>query len=110
MELTDWIVILAVALMAIAFFCLRAPTAWSLENRMRRLTGTRLLVQAAIALWSALLLLQRGVFSLDDVAGLRPAPHVAIACALILAVAAGYWSVRGIRLLKPRQLFATPWR
>ncbi|SEA84432.1 hypothetical protein [Paraburkholderia sartisoli] len=107
MELTDWIVILAAALIAIAFFCLRAPTAWSLENRVRRFTGARLLVQAAIALWSALLLLQRGVFSLDDIAGLRPTPHVVIACALMLGVAACYWSVRGTRLLKPRQLFAT---
>ncbi len=110
MNLTDWIVILAVALMTIAFFCMRAPTAWSLENRMRRLTGTRLLAQAAIALWSALLLLQRGVFSPDDIAGQRPAPHVVLACALMLAVAACYWSVRGARLLKPRQLFATPGR
>lgn len=110
MELTDWIVILAIALMTIAFFCTRAPTTWSLENRVRRLTATRLLVQAAIALWSALLLLQRGVFSLDDIAGLHLSPHVVITCALVLAVAACYWSVRGTRLLKPRQLFATHWR
>ena len=34
-------------LMAIAFFCARTPANWSRENRARRLTGTRMLVQAA---------------------------------------------------------------
>ncbi|MGF6778144.1 hypothetical protein [Paraburkholderia sp. GAS334] len=106
MELTDWMIILAVALMTIAFFCTRARANWSLENRVRRLTGTRLLVQAALALWSALLLLQRGVFALEDIAGLRLAPHTVMAGALMLIAVACYWSVRGSRLLKPRRLFA----
>jgi hypothetical protein len=39
MELTDWIVILAITLIAIAFFCGRAPARWSLENHPRRFTG-----------------------------------------------------------------------
>ena len=56
MELTDWIVILAVALFAIAFYCRRAPARWSLENRARRFTATRLLVQAALSLWAAVLI------------------------------------------------------
>jgi hypothetical protein len=105
MELTDWIILLAVALIAIAFFCTRAPANWSLENRARRITGTRLMVQAAIALWTALLILQRGVFSLEDIAGLRLAPDLIIAGAVLLLIVGGYWWIRGSRLLKPRQLF-----
>jgi hypothetical protein len=105
MELTDWIILLAVALTTIAFFCTRAPANWSLENRARRITGTRLMVQAAIALWTALLILQRGVFSLEDIAGLRLAPDLIIAGAVLLLIVGGYWWIRGSRLLKPRQLF-----
>ncbi len=73
MELTDWIVILAVTLMAIAFFCARTPVSWSRENRARRLAGTRLLVQAACALWAALLILARGLFGFEGLLGVRPA-------------------------------------
>ena len=64
MELTDWIVILAIVLIAIAFFCSRTPARWSRENRARRFTGTRLLVQAAFALWAAVLIVVRGFFVL----------------------------------------------
>lgn len=91
--------------MAIAFFCTRAPANWSLENRARRIAGTRLLVQAAIALWSALLVLQRGLFALEDIVGLRPAPHLVIAGAMLLMIVGAYWWIRGSRLLKPRRIF-----
>ena len=60
MELVDWIVVLAVILMAIAFFCARTPANWSRQNRTRRLAGTRMLIQAACALWAAVLVLARG--------------------------------------------------
>lgn len=105
MELTDWIVILAVALIAIAFFCGRAPLGWSLENRARRFTGTRLLAQAACALWGALLILVRGLFALDGLPGIRPAPHTILIGAAVLVACGCYWSVRGSKLLKPRRLF-----
>lgn len=105
MELTDWIVILAVVLMAIAFFCGRTPANWSRESRARRLTGTRLLVQAACSIWAALLLAARGIFALDGLAGLRPAPLEALTGVAILIACGCYWSIRGTRLLKPRRLF-----
>jgi hypothetical protein len=105
MELTDWIVILAIVLIAIAFFCGRAPASWSLENRARRFTGTRLLVQAALALWAALLLLVRGLFAFDSLPGMRLAPQTILMGAVILVVFGCYWSIRGSKLLKPRRLF-----
>ena len=105
MELTDWIVILAVTLMAIAFFCARTPANWSRENRARRLAGTRMLVQAACALWGALLIVARGLLALDGLAGLHPAPLEALTGVAILIVCSCYWSIRGSKLLKPRRLF-----
>ena len=73
MELTDWIVFLAVTLMAIAFFCARTRPNWSRENRARRLAGTRMLVQAACSLWAALLIAAHGLFALDGLPGLHRA-------------------------------------
>ncbi|MFL9985372.1 hypothetical protein PQR46_22970 [Paraburkholderia sediminicola] len=105
MELTDWIVILAVTLMAIAFFCARTPANWSRENRARRLAGTRMLVQAACSLWAALLIVARGLFALDGLPGLHPAPLEALTGVAILLACGCYWSIRGSKLLKPRRLF-----
>jgi hypothetical protein len=105
MELTDWIVILAVTLMAIAFFCVRTPANWSRENRARRLAGTRMLIQAACALWAALLIIARGLFALDGLAGLHPAPFKVLTGVAILVACGCYWWIRGSRLLKPRRLF-----
>ena len=105
MELTDWIVMLAVTLMAIAFFCARTPANWSRENRARRLTGTRMLVQAACSLWAALLIVAHGLFALDGLPGLHPAPREVLTGVAILLVCGCYWSIRGSKLLKPRRLF-----
>ncbi|MFP3566604.1 hypothetical protein [Paraburkholderia sp. SIMBA_030] len=105
MELTDWIVILAVTLMAIAFFCARSRADWSRENRARRLAGTRLLLQAACSLWAALLILAHGLFALEGLPGLRPAPLEALTGVVILACFSCYWSIRASKLLKPRRLF-----
>jgi hypothetical protein len=105
MQLTDWIVILAVVLMAIAFFCGRTPANWSRENRARRLAGTRLLIQAACSVWAALLIAARGLFALDGLLGLRPAPLEALTGVAILIAFGCYWSIRGSKMLKPRRLF-----
>lgn len=105
MELTDWIVILAVTLMAIAFFCARTPANWSRENRARRLAGTRMLVQAACSLWAALLIAARGLFALDGLPSLHPAPLEALTGIAVLICCGCYWSIRGSKLLKPRRLF-----
>jgi hypothetical protein len=105
MELTDWIVILVVALMAITFFCGRIPASASLENRARRVTGTRLLVQAALSLWGALLILVRGLFALDGLLGMHAAPQTVLAGAAVLVALGCYWSIRGSKLLKPHRLF-----
>ncbi|SMG27649.1 hypothetical protein [Paraburkholderia susongensis] len=106
MKLTDWIVILAIILMAIAFFCARRPGAWSRNNRARRMAGTRLLLQAACSLWAALLIAVQGLFTVDGFAGLRPAPLEVLAGVAVLAACGCYWSIRGSRLLKPRRIFA----
>ncbi|CAD6521915.1 hypothetical protein [Paraburkholderia kirstenboschensis] len=105
MELTDWIVILAIMLMTIAFRCARTPAGWSRENRARRLAGTRMLVQAACSVWAALLIVARCVFALDGLLGLRPTFQEVLAVVAILLACGCYWSVRGRRLLKPRRLF-----
>ncbi|SIT42976.1 conserved membrane hypothetical protein [Paraburkholderia ribeironis] len=107
MELIDWIIILAIALIAIAFFCARIPASWSHDNRARRLTGARMLIQAACSLWAALLIVARGVFAVNGLAGLRPTLAEILTGAAILVACGCYWSVRGSRLLKPRRLFAT---
>jgi hypothetical protein len=106
MELVDWIVILAVILMAIAFFCARRPASWSRRNRTRRLAGTRMLIQAACALWAAVLIMARDLFVIHGLAALRPAPLQALAGAAILVAFGCYWWIRGNRLLKPRRIFA----
>src|SRR4051794_23779185 len=106
MELIDWIVILAIALMAIAFCCARTRANWSHDNRARRLTGARLLVQAACALWAALLIVARGLFAIDGLPGVHAAPPEILMSVAILIVCGCYWSIRGSRLLKPRRLFA----
>jgi hypothetical protein len=107
MELTDWIVILAVALIAIAFRCARTPAGWARENRARRLAGTRMLVLAACSVWAALLILARCVFALDGLLGLRPTLYEVLAVVAVLLACACYWSVRGRQLLKSRRLFAS---
>jgi hypothetical protein len=107
MELIDWIVILAITLMAIVFFCARTPANWSHDNRARRVTGSRMLAQAACSIWAALLIVARGLFTIGGVAGLRPAPLEALTGVVILIACGCYWSIRGSKLLKPRRIFAT---
>uniref|UniRef100_E1TB42 Transmembrane protein n=1 Tax=Burkholderia sp. (strain CCGE1003) TaxID=640512 RepID=E1TB42_BURSG len=107
MELIDWIVILAVTLTVIAFRCARTPAGWGRENRARRIAGTRLLVQAACAVWAALLIVARCVFALDGLLGLRPTPAQVTVIVAILLACGCYWSIRGQRLLKSRRLFAS---
>lgn len=105
MELVDWIVVLAVMLMAIAFFCSRTPANWSRENRRRRLAGTRLLVQATCAMWFALLIVAREMVAIGGLAVSPPSLRLALTAVSILIFCACYWSIRGSRLLKARQLF-----
>jgi len=107
MELIDWIVILAVTLTAIAFRCARTPAGWCRENRARRIAGTRMLVQAACAVWAALLVVARCIFALDGLLGLRPTPAEVLIIVAILLACGCYWSIRGQRLLKSRRLFAS---
>ncbi|ACC70941.1 hypothetical protein PPMP20_05075 [Paraburkholderia phymatum] len=107
MNLTNWVIILAVALISLTFFCSRAPASWSIDNRARRFTGTRLLAQAVLSFWSALLIVVRGLFALDA-RTIHIAPAIIFAGALVLIAASCYWSIRGRRLLKPRRLFSAP--
>ena len=105
MNLTNWVIILAAALIALSFVCSRVPASWSMENRARRFTGARLLAQAVLSFWSALLIVVRGLSALSA-RTMHIAPQVMLAGALLLVVAACYWSIRGRKLLKPRRLFA----
>ncbi|MBP0589959.1 hypothetical protein J8I87_09535 [Paraburkholderia sp. LEh10] len=105
MDLTNWVIILAISLISLAFFCARAPAKWSMENRARRFAATRLLAQAVLAFWGALFVVVRGLFAL----GARTfdaSPAAILAGALLLIAASCYWSIRGRRLLKPRRLFS----
>ncbi|HEY3598930.1 MAG TPA: hypothetical protein VGL08_15620 [Paraburkholderia sp.] len=109
MDLTNWIIMLAIALVAVAFFCTRAPANWSMENRARRVTGTRLLAQAVLALWTALLGVLHGLGAqappqVGSHPGSHHAPAVLIGAAILVAFGC-YWLIRGSKMLKPRRLF-----
>jgi hypothetical protein len=106
MKLIDWIVTLVIMLMAIAFFCARRLPTWPHNNRTRHMTGTRLLMQAACALWAALLCIAHGLFALEGLAGFRPTPIESFTGIAVLLACSCYWSVRGSRLLRPRRIFA----
>lgn len=105
MDLTNWVIMLAVALISLTFFCARTPAKWSIENRARRFTGMRMLAQAVLCLWAAVFGVVDGLLKVD-----RPfhlSPIFILAGVLLLAIAGCYWSIRARRLLKPRRLFAT---
>jgi hypothetical protein len=107
MALTDWIVLLAIAVMAIAFFCRHSNRRGTSAERARHVRGRRLLIQAAVALWAALLMLQR-TFAAPGELPVAPwlSPRGALAIVFVLAVAGCLWSVRGRQLLKQRRIFA----
>jgi cytochrome bd-type quinol oxidase subunit 2 len=105
MDLTNWIIMLAVALFGVAFFCLRTRTEWSLENRVRRRTATRLIVQAVLASWCALLIIVHGANGPARHVVPHYTPSMLLLGALLLILLGGYWFVRGVRLLRPRKLF-----
>jgi hypothetical protein len=107
MNLTNWVLILAVALISLTFFCSRAPANWSIRNRARRATGTRLLAQAVLSFWAALLAVARGL-SAPGTPASHVSPVAVLVGALILIAASCYWSIRGRNLLKPRRLFSAP--
>lgn len=103
-DLTSWLVVLAIALTAILFFCRRVCRKGSLTDRVRHMHGTRLLLQGALALWAALLVLVR---SFVVPFGIAISHHAMLAIALALAGVGAVWTFRASRLLKPRRLFGT---
>jgi len=106
MQFTNWFILLAIALMSVAFFCRRRGSAPTLAERARHLRGTRLIVQATLALWAALLTFERSLTSPGGVPfGLDLQPHVALGIALALASVGCLWSIRGRRLLRARRMF-----
>jgi hypothetical protein len=108
MQLTDWVIILAIALILVAFFCRRHLAYRSLGDRAQKLRGIRLLVQATIALWAALFTFERGLMAVaSDPFGLHLQPHARLGIALALTVAGCLWSIRGGRLLRQRRMFRT---
>jgi hypothetical protein len=107
MNLTDWLVILAIALAAIAFFCSRGGRKGSLTDRARHAHGTRLLVQAVFALWAALLMLQSSFLAPGSVPfSFALNPRVALAVGLALVAIGAICSFRASRLLKARRIFS----
>jgi RsiW-degrading membrane proteinase PrsW (M82 family) len=108
MDLTDWIVILAIALLAIAFFCPRTRRHATFIDRARHRAGTWFLVQGAIAFWGALLTLERSLVSPHALLfGLSLDPRAGLGVALVLVLAGCIGSIRGYRLLRRRRLFGT---
>ncbi|HEV3429807.1 MAG TPA: hypothetical protein VG320_18175 [Paraburkholderia sp.] len=93
--------------MAIAFFCRHSSRRGTSTERARHMRGRRLLIQAAIALWAALVTLQRTFAAPGDI---PVAPWLSVRGALVvvivLAVMGCLWSVRGHQLIKQRRLFA----
>lgn len=107
MDLTDWIVLLVIALMAIAFFCRRSHRRGTAAERARHLRGTRMLIQAAIALWGAMLMLERAFVAPGGMPfGAALSTHTVLGVVVVLAGAGCLWSIRGHRLLKTRRIFA----
>ncbi|MDR3097435.1 MAG: hypothetical protein LBV73_10205 [Paraburkholderia sp.] len=106
MDLTDWMVLLAIVLMAISFFCKRTSRRGTSAERARHARGTRMLIQAGIALWSALFVLERTLVSPGSLPVPYLNPHAALAIVLALAIAGCLWSIRGRSLLKQRRIFA----
>jgi hypothetical protein len=106
MDLTDWLVILAIALAAIAFFCSRGGRKGNMIDRARHVHGTRLLMMAVFALWAALLMLQRSLIApVGAPFGLALSPRMALATALALGAMGIIGSFRASRLLKARRIF-----
>lgn len=106
MDLTDWIVILAIALLAVAFFCARNQRRANFVDRARHRLGTRLVVQGTFAFWAALLTLDRSFVSPGAVPfGLNVDPRAVLGVALMLFVVGCIWAIRGGRLLRTRRLF-----
>jgi hypothetical protein len=107
MELTDWIVMLAIALMAVAFLCARSGRRATFAERSRRRLGTRLVAQGTLALWAALLMLERCMASPGTALfGRNLDTHVGLALALTLIAAGSIWAIRGRRLLRTRRIFS----
>jgi len=107
MDLTNWIVILAIAWTAVAFSCLRPRADWSIANLARRRAGTRLIAQAVFAAWSAALLVVRGLALLSTHRMRDAAPLALLTVAVLLFGCTCYWLVRGLKLLKARRLFTS---
>jgi len=106
MQWTNWIILLAIAWLAVIFCCSRHLALRSLADRARHLRGMRLLMQATLAWWAALVTLERSLTSPGGVPfGLDLSPHAALGVALLLAGAGCLWSVRGSRLLRQRRMF-----
>jgi hypothetical protein len=105
MSLTDWIVILAIALLSIAFFTTRSPLHWSPLNRARRATGVRMLVQAAVSVWASLVIVGRDLLYAQGFLATHLTPHRLVIAAFGLMVCGVWWSFRARRLLKPRRIF-----
>lgn len=66
-----------------------------------------MLIQAAIALWGALLMLERAFVSPAGMPfGTSLSTHAVLGVVVVLAVAGCLWSIRGHQLLKTRRIFA----
>jgi hypothetical protein len=105
--LINWLIVLASLLAIVLFLCLRTPhTRHAAEiGRGRRVASACLLTQATLGFWTAALIVERGILSAAG-ADASPAGFASIALAALgLASVSAYWSVRALRLRRPRLLF-----
>ncbi|APR36253.1 hypothetical protein [Paraburkholderia sp. SOS3] len=107
MDLTNWIIILAIAWTAVAFVCLRPRADWSIENLARRRAGTRLIAQAVLAAWSAALIVVHGLALACAHRAGDAAPLAWLIFAAALCACGSYWLIRGLKLLRTRRLFTS---
>jgi hypothetical protein len=106
MDLTDWLVLLAIALTAVSFYCSRGGRKGNMTDRARYARGKRLLMLAAFALWSALVMLHRCfIASNNEPFALALSPRTALAVAFALGAVGIISSFRASRLLKTRRIF-----
>lgn len=106
MPFVDWIIVLACALIALAFFASSSRGCRSVNKRVRQLQATRLFAQATLALWAAPLIFQQGLLARARLPSqLNLNPRLDFAITLLLLIAGCRWLIRGGRLLRQRRMF-----
>ena len=110
MSLTDWLVILATVLLAIAWLAARLRDPRSPGQRARHAAGMRRLVLGAVSVWASLFIIERDLLYAQGFLATHVAPPLLLLVAGGLLACGSYWTARASQLLKRRRLFVSCWR